>query len=379
MFASVRVLLVVVTVVVIFLFVRAGCRHENVVVISVPPANSGSLKIGVWVLNLKRYCRKNNGPTGVASLLLKHGISYVIPKTHSAYFRGKLIDGWYPDCPELLFQQFVTACHTKGIKVYAWAYIYGGIAAQTDLKLSSVALASDADGLVLNAESEYCRDAKRYSDANNLCVAIRQFRDTKYPGKLLAYSTFARSWKGIGQHFPYRVFGQYCDQFWPQTYWRTFKCSPESAVNSVDLRLRAKYTKWQTQPKWVIGIKPIIHTGHVYAKSIPSAEVQRFLTAAINQGHKEVNLYTADYFSSNQWRVIDKFTLTNLVERQTSKSRGFFGWIETFFQIYIIIAIIHGIGHLFISNRPWFERISDALAVAFWWPLDLWKKIQLDS
>lgn len=359
----------------IIIALRAGCRQST--------TTNQLLTIGVWVLNTKGYINRLGGPEELADLMSRHGISYIVPKTHSAYLRGRLIEGWYPDCPEDLFNRVVMASHRRGIKVYAWAYVYGGPTATTDQAMCAQALASSADGLVINAESEYCRDTNRYGDAESLCQAIRTQRDALYPNKLLAYSTFARSWKGIGLRFPYRIFGQYCDQFWPQTYWRTFRQQPEETIQEVDARLRAKYAKWQTEPKWAVGIKPIVHTGHCYANTIPTDELRRFLDMAVKQGHKEVNLYIADRFSDTQWAVIDEFTGGPVTLVGTAPV-GFFGWlgatlwwlVTMLLKLYIVVASLRfalnlwatrpGVNGVYYTDRSvW---VFGAIKVGLRWP-----------
>lgn len=361
-----------------------GCRHYNETL----TPGTGKLKIGVWILNLQRYCNDNNGTVGVAKLLANHGIAYAVPKTHSTYYRGHLTSGWYPTCSKQLFREFVTACHSKGVKVYSWVYVYGGTAASTDIEKSSQALSSDADGLVLNAESEYCRDTSRYNDAEQLCSSIRTLRDNSYPGKLLAYSTFARSWKGIGLRFPYRVFGQYCDQFWPQTYWRTFGWTPEDAIDAVDSHFQTKYAKWQANPIQAVSVKPIIHTGHAYAKTIPADEVQRFLEHASRQGHGEVNLYIADLFSDEQWLTINSFTvhsskiaqtitpfsITGIVASIAVWIWGVICWIaHKLLWVYVIVALARGTWYFLSSSRRGFNRINRTMRLALLWPMDFYQ------
>jgi len=357
------------------------------------------MTIGVWVLATQRYCRENGGPAGVAKLMAQHGIAYVVPKTHSAYFHKRLRDGWYPDCPQELFEELTTSLHARNIKSYAWAYVYGGAASVQDIANVRQGLASSADGVVLNAEAEYCHDANRYGDAEQLCADARRLRDDQFQGKLLVYSTFARSWKGIGQRFPYRVFGQYLDQFWPQTYWRTFRQQPDVCVREVDSHLRAKYTKWQSRPEWAVGIKPIVHTGHAYAKTVPATELRTFLATLQSLGYREANLYIADRFSKEQWKVIDEFTGGDARNKSVAGA-GFFGWLGAAFtwllgtlwwlvikaiELYIIGVLLRCV-YLLVDEYRQLRRGTfratrtplwqEVLVTSLWWPVDLLNRIR---
>ena len=375
----------------------AGCHKNNPAPNSILPATTlPRLVAGVWILNLKAYAKRLGGVEQLATTIAQHGVSYVVPKTHSAYYKKRRLNGWYPTCPPKLFQQSLLAFHRRGIKVYAFVYICGGKAMNTEYAMATEALDSGADGVVLNAETEYCRDATRYTDAETFCDAVRRYRDTFYPGHLLAYSTFARSWKGRGKQFPYRVFGQYCDQFWPQTYWRTFGQTPEAAILEVDEQIKAKYARWRKLPRQAVGIKPIVHTGHAYANAVPPSELRQFMTAAVKRGYREVNLYVADRFNAEQWAVINEFTHARSAVKSpiaqvqpTEKQHGVFGWIwaalywvaSTVFwlikwalKIYVVIAIARGIAY-WISHQSKRNVLIEAIVNGIYWPIDLYQTI----
>jgi autotransporter-associated beta strand protein len=156
----------------------------------------------------------------------------------------------------------VAAAHNAGLKIYAYAYVYGnyysstGEAAELSTTLSIISSTSP-DGFIIDAETEYQGQA-------SAAAAYSGGIKAAYPNLFLAYAPFPI----ISDHesYPYLQFGEYCDAVMPQAYFETGSgYTPAGMVAELD----SQWSYWQDQ--WEDGyassIKPIIPICQAYNDS----------------------------------------------------------------------------------------------------------------
>ena len=113
----------------------------------------------------------------------------------------------------------IKEAHAKGLKIFAWVYVYGNYTNTTsgiysseaaELNVAKWALSVGGDGLIIDAESEY---EGQGAAASTYASGIK----AAYPTLFLAYAPFPY----ISYHstFPYVQFGRNCDAVMPQAYW----------------------------------------------------------------------------------------------------------------------------------------------------------------
>lgn len=97
---------------------------------------------GVWIY----YIKDSGTPEAIAQRAEWAGLDYLIVKTH---------DGakWHRNWKSGKFQQLVSHCHQRGIKVYAFGYNYGRYPEKEAQRIIDSLGASD--GYIYNAESDF--------------------------------------------------------------------------------------------------------------------------------------------------------------------------------------------------------------------------------
>ena len=152
---------------------------------------------------------------------------------------------WSQFSPELVAQ-----LHANGLKVCAWQYVYGSNPAG-EAELGAQAVATGADCLVIDAESEY---EGHYGAAQTYIADLRAKVGAAYP---LGLASFPYVYDHTS--FPYSVFlGPNGAQFnAPQMYWKDIGNSVDTAYANTYISNRAYG-------------RPIFPLGQTYSK--PSAE-----------------------------------------------------------------------------------------------------------
>ncbi|HEX3798128.1 MAG TPA: hypothetical protein VH413_05450 [Verrucomicrobiae bacterium] len=164
----------------------------------------------------------------------------------------------------------IAQAHAAGLKIFGWAYIYGGTNVPGEINAALSSLDQGADGFIMDAESEY--DASGQSTAaQQYCAGIR----ARYPNTFLAFAPIYDV-VNVAQHpnFPATVFGRYCDAAMPQDYWQYYGDTPPQMVADMD-------TVWTTWQNGLTGtnrqaIKPIIPIGQ--SASLLGTEVAADIT-----------------------------------------------------------------------------------------------------
>jgi peptidoglycan hydrolase-like protein with peptidoglycan-binding domain len=133
------------------------------------------------------------------------------------------------DGPESYWSQFspelVADVHNAGLKVCAWQYVYGTNPVG-EAELGAKAVATGADCLVIDAESEY---EGHYAAAQQYMQTLRSKVGANYPIGLASFP-----YVNYHESFPYSVFlGPGGAQFnAPQMYWKDIGVSVESIFST---------------------------------------------------------------------------------------------------------------------------------------------------
>lgn len=211
----------------------------------------------------------------------------------------------------------VVQAHALGLKIFAWAYVYGNASTNSSVSAESAvanwAIAQGADGFIIDAEGEYEQQpgGDNATPAAQYCQAIR----AQYPNRFLAYAPFAY----IARHptYPYIQFGQYCNAVMPQDYWADIGVSVNQMVSEMD----GQWSNWQNG---LVGgphagsIKPIVPIGQGYPSSGYSAGVN--ITSFVNLlksdassasagGYRGVSFWSCQDHMAADWSAIGAATI----------------------------------------------------------------------
>jgi hypothetical protein len=159
----------------------------------------------------------------------------------------------------------INEAHAKGLKIFAWVYVYGNYTNTTsgissseaeELNVAKWALSVGGDGLIIDAESEY---EGQPAAAGAYARAIK----TAYPDRFLAHAPFP--YISFHTSFPYVQFGTNCDAVMPQAYWADLGISVAGMVHDLD----AEWSAWQNSLTGFStnAIKPIIPIGQGWNSS----------------------------------------------------------------------------------------------------------------
>lgn len=127
------------------------------------------------------------------------------------FLMPKITNGTRPYESNLPYlEEFVDKCHTAGIKVIAWSYVYG----DAPVLEAQVAVTEyqkyPYDGYLINAEYQY---KNRPSQAEAFCLELRKH----LPDTFIGLSSYR--YPKYHMDFPFNVFLKYCDVNMPQVYW----------------------------------------------------------------------------------------------------------------------------------------------------------------
>ena len=208
-----------------------------------------------------------------------------------------------------IYSQFnsdlITRCHNAGLKIFGWPYVYGtNVAGEINVALNAMSLG--ADGVIIDAESEYETDTNPFGHANALkyCQAIHQ----AYPNRFLAYAPSPSVHYHPG--FPYVDFGMYCDAVMPQDYWGYRAITPAEMVAVMDNEYRTNLLN-----KWVgsatNAIKPLAPAAQADVSTIPGSEESDFVyflrsdaSPLTPGGYHGVSFWDCQEHSASQWTAI---------------------------------------------------------------------------
>jgi hypothetical protein len=209
---------------------------------SAPPP-SGSLPCagkGDWIVHMNHWSDKNGSHPGcleiwslsnVSELVAyekNRGIQWITVKCGDGNW-GVQANGDYDSYyAEQWNSALITSCHKAGIKVFAWAYVYGGAGNEVnrptningEISVATAALAvtdnngAPPDGLIIDWETEYESLGNAVACANQYCQGIR----ASYP-KSTTFMAHAPNWNIKGHHPDiYKAFNTYCQVVMPQWY-----------------------------------------------------------------------------------------------------------------------------------------------------------------
>jgi peptidoglycan hydrolase-like protein with peptidoglycan-binding domain len=182
---------------------------------------------------------------------------------------------WSQFSPELVAQ-----LHANGLKACAWQYVYGSDPAG-EAELGARAVATGADCLVIDAESEY---EGRYGSAQTYIDDLRAKIGPTYPVGLASFPY-------VYDHtsFPYSVFlGPNGAQFnAPQMYWKDIGNSVDSTYANTYIANR------------VYG-RPIFPLGQTYG-GVSAAELLRFREEAPLYGASGVSFWDFQETGASGW------------------------------------------------------------------------------
>lgn len=237
----------------------------------------------------------------------------------------------------------VNRAHTAGLKIFGWAYAYGGghdpygpstVAGETAVAKNALSLG--ADGFIIDAESEYeaLGASSGAAAATQYCQGIR----AAYPDTFLAYAPFPI----ISYHsaFPYVAFGKYCDAAMPQDYWTDIGVTPQRMVSWMD-------SEWSTaEVSWINSghadsVKPIVPIGQAFGGT-PGSEITAFVnllktdpTPSSISGFGGVSFWSCQHHNADEWNAIGaisisrpalKFQVGDTVEVYDTGGAGLNAW-----------------------------------------------------
>jgi hypothetical protein len=285
-----------------------GSLESRVLLSAVDPYNMGK---GDWIWTLSN-ARSNTGTSTNAALfqyLKNKGMRWVIVKAAdgtSSTYGGTQFNA-----------QLVTDAHNAGLKIFAYQYVYGSNPSGEAAAAKAVIARSNADGLVIDAESEYEHLAGNALAATTYCTTIK----SAYPDLFMAHAPFPI----VSYHsaFPYYTFGRYCDVVMPQDYWGAIKVSPTYMVQWQNDEWNNLYNSWKGTGK-ADGIKPIVPVGQGWNNSSTNftsgADIQTFVTQlkAISNpaspgGYKGVSYWSVQHHTADMWNGIAAANIGNPV------------------------------------------------------------------
>lgn len=131
---------------------------------------------------------------------------------------------------------------SRGIKVFAWAYMTPADIAGSVQAAAMAAAVPGTSGLVIDAEIEF--EGRHDVEARQLCEGIR----AAVPGVWLGYTSFG--WVGYHPTFPFRAFDDSCgDAFFPQVYWSDRGVSWSSGYGEAAQMLQEAHLR---APVWLV-------------------------------------------------------------------------------------------------------------------------------
>jgi hypothetical protein len=211
----------------------------------------------------------------------------------------------------------ITRCHNSGLKIFGWAYVYGTNVAG-EINVASNAFWLGADGLIVDAESQYETDTNPYGHANAIkyCQAIRKL----YPNRFLAHGPSPSVHFHPG--FPYVDFGMYVDTTMPQDYWGYRGISPAAMINLMEDEFRTNlHNKWVGSA--TNAIKPIAPVAQADMPNVTGAELNAFVyllrndaTPLTPSGYRSVSFWDCQEHSADHWAAI---AVTNVLVMTTNK------------------------------------------------------------
>ncbi|HEV2695621.1 MAG TPA: immunoglobulin domain-containing protein, partial [Verrucomicrobiae bacterium] len=197
----------------------------------------------------------------------------------------------------------VMRCHAAGMKIFAWAYVYGNnVAGEITVALN--ALGKGADGMIIDAEAEYETNVFNNAKAIKYCQAIKQ----QYPNRMLAHGPSP----SVHFHptFPYLEFGSYCDVITPQDYWGYRGITPAQMLSMMDGEFRTNlYGVWTGSA--TNAIKPISPVAQADQPTVAGSDESDFVhlvqtdsTPLTSAGYHGVSFWDAQEHTTNQWTAI---------------------------------------------------------------------------
>ena len=250
---------------------------------------------GDWTFYLSS-AESNLGKSGQAffNYEASQGVSWIVVKAQDGTTTG---DWGYSST-------VVTEAHNAGLKIYAYAYVYGnyysGSGEADELSTTlSIINSTKPDGFVIDAEVEY---QSQPTEAAAYASGIK----AAYPNLFLAYAPFPI----ISDHesYPYIQFGEYCDAVMPQAYFETGSgYTPASMLSEID----SQWSYWDNI--WATGgypgsVKPIIPICQAYNDQYftdNGSDLIDFVNdfkndsnPATSGGYQGVSFFDADYETS---------------------------------------------------------------------------------
>jgi hypothetical protein len=228
---------------------------------------------GMWIWYVSRSTGGN--PTAIVKQAVRYGVRTVLIKSS---------DG--PRWWEQFSPGLVAALKAGGLRVCAWQFVYG-VQPLAEADLGARAVATGADCLVIDAESQY---EGRYAQAQSYISALRPRIGPDYPLGLAGFPY-------VDYHpaFPYSVFlgpggAQYS---LPQIYWKQIG-------TTVDFAFAHTY-KWNQ-----VYQRPIFPLGQLYGAPRP-AEIQRFRQLASAYGAAGLSWWSWQSATPSGWDAIVAF------------------------------------------------------------------------
>ena len=261
----------------------------------IDPNNLGK---GDWIWEMPS-CESALGvstPQAVIAYEANKGVQWITVKGAD----GGNTNSWTQFNPTLVSQ-----AHAAGLKIFVWVYCYGNYYGnlQGEIDAALTLLGEGADGLIIDAETEY---EGQPAAATQYCQAIR----ARYPDTFLAYAPFPY----ISYHtsFPYIEFGTYCDAAMPQDYWADIGVSVPQMVQDMD----SQWSSWQNNLNGSLtnAIKPIIPVGQGWNSSgyvETTADVTNFVyllktdpNPATEDGYHGVSFWSCQHHTAAIWAGI---------------------------------------------------------------------------
>lgn len=199
----------------------------------------------------------------------------------------------------------ITRCHNAGLKVFGWQYCYGSnVTGEINVALNALGLG--ADGLIIDAESQYETDTNPFGHGNAIkfCQALRK----QYPNRFIAHAPSPSVHFHPG--FPYVDFGMYCDAVMLQAYWGYRAITPAAMVAMMESEYRTNLIN-----KWVgsatNALKPIVPVAQADMPNVTGQEELDFVTLLNNSanpltpgGYHGVSFWDCQEHTSDQWDAI---------------------------------------------------------------------------
>jgi hypothetical protein len=293
---------------------------------------------GDWMVNIDT-CIQNTPLTthtlqGLIDWEKSKGIQFIIVKAGQG-------DHYFPSSSTYtkLDSTFVQICHTAGIKVFGFHYVYGGAydpfwdedtSVSQEIVIAQQILATGCDGLVIDAELEYedAQTSYRYRmyggtlpSAATAAASYCQGILVAYPSAVLAHSPI---WKPSSHPtFPYITFGKYCAAVMPQAYCSAYATPSQTWLNPVapSQMIQLLDADWTTtQNNWISqghadSVKPIIPVAYA-ASPVTGQEITDFVnvlkndtTPATSGGYQGVSFYDCDLHTASIWNTIASATI----------------------------------------------------------------------